>query len=226
LAEPTGPPYSPVSFAAAGRRALPATGLIRGCASRYKERQPFGGTGVREWLDYDVIVIGSGFGGSVARRGEGAQDRGPRVRGSAGGVRIKPTVLVDVAVDSPIMQGEVFGRTLRAFEIDSVQAVIDWSTSARDRSGSTCSPRRSASPRAFWKGRSPATHASTTAVCIRWRPHRRSAGSGARDGQMPEPLRICGVHQRPRRAPPKPPNRPRRKTLALRRAPIRTTNRE
>jgi acyl-CoA reductase-like NAD-dependent aldehyde dehydrogenase len=39
---------------------------------------------------------------------------------------IAPTVLVDVAVDSPIMQDEVFGPILPVLEIDSVDAVVDW----------------------------------------------------------------------------------------------------
>ena len=39
---------------------------------------------------------------------------------------IAPTVLVDVPVDSPIMQDEVFGPILPVLEIDSVEAVIDW----------------------------------------------------------------------------------------------------
>jgi acyl-CoA reductase-like NAD-dependent aldehyde dehydrogenase len=39
---------------------------------------------------------------------------------------IEPTVLVDVAVDSPIMQDEVFGPILPILEIDSVDAVIEW----------------------------------------------------------------------------------------------------
>jgi aldehyde dehydrogenase (NAD+) len=39
---------------------------------------------------------------------------------------IAPTVLVDVPVDSPIMQEEVFGPILPVLQIDSVQAVIDW----------------------------------------------------------------------------------------------------
>ena len=39
---------------------------------------------------------------------------------------IAPTVLVDVAWDSPIMQEEVFGPILPVLEIDSVQGVIDW----------------------------------------------------------------------------------------------------
>ncbi len=39
---------------------------------------------------------------------------------------IAPTVLVDVAVDSPIMQDEVFGPILPVLEIGSAQAVIEW----------------------------------------------------------------------------------------------------
>jgi len=41
---------------------------------------------------------------------------------------IAPTVLVDVAPDSPVMQQEVFGPILPVLEIDSVQGVIDWVT--------------------------------------------------------------------------------------------------
>ena len=39
---------------------------------------------------------------------------------------IAPTVLVDVALDSPIMKEEVFGPILPVLEIDSVEAVIEW----------------------------------------------------------------------------------------------------
>jgi acyl-CoA reductase-like NAD-dependent aldehyde dehydrogenase len=39
---------------------------------------------------------------------------------------IAPTVLVDVPVDSPIMQDEVFGPILPILEIDSLRAVVDW----------------------------------------------------------------------------------------------------
>jgi acyl-CoA reductase-like NAD-dependent aldehyde dehydrogenase len=39
---------------------------------------------------------------------------------------IAPTVLVDVAWDSPIMKEEIFGPILPILEVDSVQAVIDW----------------------------------------------------------------------------------------------------
>jgi len=39
---------------------------------------------------------------------------------------IAPTVLVDVAADSPIMQDEVFGPILPVLEIGSVEAAIEW----------------------------------------------------------------------------------------------------
>ncbi|KDR38179.1 aldehyde dehydrogenase family protein [Caballeronia glathei] len=39
---------------------------------------------------------------------------------------IAPTVLVDVAVDSPIMQEEIFGPILPVLEISSVEAVVEW----------------------------------------------------------------------------------------------------
>ncbi len=39
---------------------------------------------------------------------------------------IAPTVLVEVSVDSPIMQEEVFGPILPVLEIGSVEAVIQW----------------------------------------------------------------------------------------------------
>jgi aldehyde dehydrogenase (NAD+) len=39
---------------------------------------------------------------------------------------IAPTALVDVSLDSPIMQEEVFGPILPVLEIDSIEAVIEW----------------------------------------------------------------------------------------------------
>ncbi len=39
---------------------------------------------------------------------------------------IAPTVLVDVPLDSPIMQEEVFGPILPVLEIESIEAVIEW----------------------------------------------------------------------------------------------------
>jgi aldehyde dehydrogenase (NAD+) len=54
--------------------------------------------------------------GTVAAGGESDADE----------LYIAPTVLVDVSVDAPIMQDEVFGPILPVLEIDSVDAVIDW----------------------------------------------------------------------------------------------------
>ncbi len=39
---------------------------------------------------------------------------------------VAPTVLVDVPVDSQVMQEEIFGPILPVLEIDSVDAVVDW----------------------------------------------------------------------------------------------------
>ena len=39
---------------------------------------------------------------------------------------IAPTVLVEVSVDSPVMQEEIFGPILPVLEIESVEAVIKW----------------------------------------------------------------------------------------------------
>jgi acyl-CoA reductase-like NAD-dependent aldehyde dehydrogenase len=47
-------------------------------------------------------------------------------RSDADDLYIAPTVLVDVPVDAPIMQDEVFGPILPVLEIGSVEAVIDW----------------------------------------------------------------------------------------------------
>ena len=54
--------------------------------------------------------------GTVAAGGESDADE----------LYIAPTVLVDVPVDSPIMEDEVFGPILPVLEIDSVEAVVDW----------------------------------------------------------------------------------------------------
>jgi acyl-CoA reductase-like NAD-dependent aldehyde dehydrogenase len=54
--------------------------------------------------------------GTVAAGGESDPDE----------LYIAPTVLVDVPVESPIMQDEVFGPILPVLEVDSVEAVIDW----------------------------------------------------------------------------------------------------
>lgn len=56
-------------------------------------------------------------------------DSGRAVAGGqtdADALYIAPTVLVDVAVDSPIMKEEIFGPILPVLEIGSVDAVVQW----------------------------------------------------------------------------------------------------
>jgi acyl-CoA reductase-like NAD-dependent aldehyde dehydrogenase len=84
----------------------------------------FYGEDPKDSPDYGRVIDGKNFdrlvgylgSGTVAAGGEhDAQER-----------YIAPTVLVDVSVDSPIMQDEVFGPILPVLEIESVEAVIDW----------------------------------------------------------------------------------------------------
>jgi aldehyde dehydrogenase (NAD+) len=124
---------------------------------------------------------------------------------------IAPTVLTDVSVDSPIMPDEVFGPILPVLEIDSVAKVIDWVNShprplglyifAEDddvaeqildatESGDACVNDCSIQP------------------LIPELPFGR--GRELRDGQIPRPVRLRGIHQRPRRALPRRQARPRR----------------
>jgi acyl-CoA reductase-like NAD-dependent aldehyde dehydrogenase len=65
----------------------------------------------------------------AAERLAGLLDSGKAVVGGKADLDdryIAPTVLVDVAWDSPIMKEEIFGPILPVLEVDSVQAVIDW----------------------------------------------------------------------------------------------------
>jgi aldehyde dehydrogenase (NAD+) len=74
--------------------------------------------------DYGRIIHRKG-----AERLAGLLDSGTAVVGGTADLDdlyIAPTVLVDVAWDSPIMKEEVFGPILPILEIDSVQAAIDW----------------------------------------------------------------------------------------------------
>jgi aldehyde dehydrogenase (NAD+) len=63
-----------------------------------------------------LVAFLSGVNGKIAFGG----------RHDANDLYIEPTVLVDVPVDAPIMQEEVFGPILPVLEIDSVDAVIRW----------------------------------------------------------------------------------------------------
>jgi acyl-CoA reductase-like NAD-dependent aldehyde dehydrogenase len=65
----------------------------------------------------------------ATERLKGLLDSGKAVVGGTADVKdryIAPTVLVDVAWDSPIMQEEIFGPIIPILEVDSVQTVIDW----------------------------------------------------------------------------------------------------
>lgn len=120
-------------------------------------------------------------------------------------------MLTDVPVDSPIMQDEVFGPILPVLEIDSVAKVIDWVNShprplglyifAEDdevsgqildatESGDACVNDCSIQP------------------LIPELPFGGVGNSG--DGQIPRPVRLRGIHQRPRRALPRRETRPQR----------------
>lgn len=78
-----------------------------------KQSSDYGRVINRKNFDRLAGLIGSG---TVAAGGQTDPDE----------LYIAPTVLVDVPVDSPIMQEEVFGPILPVLEIDSVEAVIDW----------------------------------------------------------------------------------------------------
>ena len=78
-----------------------------------KQSPDYGRVINRKNFDRLVAFMGSG---KIVAGGESDPDE----------LYIAPTVLVDVAVDSPIMQDEVFGPILPILEIDSVEAVIDW----------------------------------------------------------------------------------------------------
>ncbi len=74
--------------------------------------------------DYGRIINRRNFDRLAALIGSGTVAHGGQT--DAEQLYIAPTVLVDVAVDSPIMQEEVFGPILPVLEIASVEAVIDW----------------------------------------------------------------------------------------------------
>jgi aldehyde dehydrogenase (NAD+) len=84
----------------------------------------FYGDNPKQSPDYGRVINRRNF-----DRLAGLIDSGTVVAGGetdADDLYIAPTVLVDVSVDSPIMQEEVFGPILPILEIDSVDAVIDW----------------------------------------------------------------------------------------------------
>lgn len=83
----------------------------------------FYGDDAKQSPDYGRVINHKNFDRLVAFMGSGKI-----VAGGASDpdeLYIAPTVLVDVAVNSPIMQDEVFGPILPVLEFDSVEAVID-----------------------------------------------------------------------------------------------------
>lgn len=74
--------------------------------------------------DYGRIVNRKSFDRLVGLLSSGKIAAGGQT--DADDLYIAPTLLVDVRVDSPIMQQEVFGPILPVLEIDSVEKVIQW----------------------------------------------------------------------------------------------------
>ena len=74
--------------------------------------------------DYGRIVNRRNFDRLAGLLGSGRIAAGGQT--DAADLYIAPTVLVDVPVDSPIMQQEVFGPILPVLDIDSPEAVIHW----------------------------------------------------------------------------------------------------
>jgi len=74
--------------------------------------------------DYGRVINGRNFDRLVALLGSGKAAVGGQ--SDAADLYIAPTVLVDVAVDSPIMQEEIFGPILPVLEVASVEAVVEW----------------------------------------------------------------------------------------------------
>ena len=86
--------------------------------------QEWYGDDPKESPDYGRIINRRNFDRLAAFMGSGTIAVGGET--DADDLYIAPTVLVDVPVDSPIMQDEVFGPILPILEIDSVEKVIDW----------------------------------------------------------------------------------------------------
>ena len=174
----------------------------------------FYGDEPKESPDYGRVINKRNFDRLSALMGSGTIVAGGET--DADELYIAPTVLVDVPVDSPIMQEEVFGPILPVLEIDSVEKVIDWvnerTATARPLRLHRRRGRRGADPRGNELGR-----------CLRQRllrPPRRSRASlrrcrKLRHGQVPRPLGIRGVHQRPRRPLPQSEDRLRREVPAV-----------
>ena len=122
---------------------------------------------------------------------------------------IAPTVLVDVPVDSPIMQDEVFGPILPVLEIDSVEAVIDWvNERPRPLGLYVFAEDEDVVERILDATNSGDACVNDCAVhpLVPELPFGGVGNSG--HGQVPRPVGIRGVHQRARRALPQRSDRP------------------
>lgn len=95
--------------------------LVRHLKNTIRE---FYGDDPKQSPDYGRVINRKNFDRLAAFMGSGTIVAGGET--DPGELYIAPTVLVDVPVDSPIMQEEVFGPILPVLEIDSVEAVINW----------------------------------------------------------------------------------------------------
>ena len=95
--------------------------LVRHLAETIRE---FYGEDPQKSPDYGRVVNQKNFERLVRLLASGKVAVGGKI--DAAERYIAPTVLVDVAPDSPIMQEEVFGPILPVLEIDSVDAAIAW----------------------------------------------------------------------------------------------------
>lgn len=84
----------------------------------------FYGDDPKQSPDYGRVINRRNFDRLAALLGSGTAVAGGQTDPDE--LYIAPTVLVDVAVDSPIMQEEVFGPILPVLEIESIDAVIQW----------------------------------------------------------------------------------------------------
>jgi acyl-CoA reductase-like NAD-dependent aldehyde dehydrogenase len=89
-----------------------------------KTVREFYGDDPKQSPDYGRIINRRNFDRLAGLLGSGRAVVGGQV--DADELYIAPTVLVDVALDSPIMQEEVFGPILPVLEIGSADAVVEW----------------------------------------------------------------------------------------------------
>ena len=132
---------------------------------------------------------------------------------------IAPTILVNVAHDSPIMQEEVFGPILPVLEVESVEEVIrQRQRAAALRSASTCSRRIAHVAEQILdatRSGDAAVNDCTVQPLVRDLPF---GGVGKlRDGQVSRRVGLSRLHQCARRALPQHDARSRRPLSALQR---------